>query len=242
MPKSKFYNGSAWVEVDYSASKVGLVDASGLTTATNVEDAITETRTLLNAHVSDARTPLAHASTHAVGGTDPITQSMVKISEVVLGTSQASITFSSIPQTYRALKIGFSGRSDCSTQLYDVALMRFNGDTAANYKYETVTIYAGTLSASQANTQTAINVATISSSTAPTSHKGDSIIDVLDYASTSWFKSLISTGGNPNVSGIAFVSSYGQWVSTAAITSVTLFPQLGANFVAGTKAILYGLL
>ena len=58
---------------------------------------------------------------------------MVKIQTVNLGTAQASITFSSIPQTYDDLLIKVSAR-EATTNSYELAVV-INGSSSAIYNW-----------------------------------------------------------------------------------------------------------
>ena len=68
-----------------------------------------------------------------------------------------------------------------------------------------------------------------------------SIIDILDYANTNKNKTVKALSGvnynDTTVSSVAIGS--GLWLSTAAITSITL-TGTGTNWVAGTTISLYG--
>ena len=59
-----------------------------------------------------------------------------KIAEVVLGAAQAVITFAAIPQTFRALRLVWSARSDEVLAGSNTVLLRFNNDAGANYDRE----------------------------------------------------------------------------------------------------------
>lgn len=65
MPKQKYYNGSAWVEIDYSASKVGIVDSGNKITATEVEGALQEIAGTTNTNNSTITSHLADDAAHS---------------------------------------------------------------------------------------------------------------------------------------------------------------------------------
>lgn len=135
----------------------------------------------------------------------------------------ASVTFSSIPSTFKHLQIRAvasftTGTGDLFFNGY------FNGDTAANYSYHQLngsgTSVLSTSGASRAGF--AAGYFPFVSSNANTF--GAMILDVLDYASTVKNKTVRVLGGTDmNGSGeLALLS--GGWYSTAAITSITLTP------------------
>lgn len=70
---------------------------------------------------------------------------------------------------------------------------------------------------------------------------GAGVLDVLDYSNVYKFKTSRSlAGADMNGSGEVVFGS-GLWMNTAAITSVTLTPTNGTNFVTNTRISLYGI-
>ena len=59
------------------------------------------------------------------------------IATTVITSDTASVTFSSIPQTYKHLQLRMFAKTD-RADLEDVTLIQFNGDTAANYSYHNI--------------------------------------------------------------------------------------------------------
>jgi len=155
------------------------------------------------------------------------------IATVTVGTAVSSITFSSIPQTYRHLQI----RLFCNAGSNDI-LYQFNGDTAANY---TRHFLYGTGAAAAAGATLSATSGSIGY-TAPTANTnifGGAIFDVLDYANTSKNTTTRSLGGfDANGSGFSILYS-GLWLNTAAVSSIVLLP-LAGNFNQYTQAALYG--
>jgi len=147
--------------------------------------------------------------------------------------SSATVTFSSIPATYRHLQIRVFGLSTGGQLMF-----RANG-TTTGYPYSHYLNGSGT-AASAGSSQASgaqipvANVTTGFSTTYPTV----AVIDVLDYADTNKFKTVRSLGGNDtNGGGNVFLMS-GFFQSTSAINSVTLFTD--ANFATTTQIALYG--
>jgi Na+/H+-translocating membrane pyrophosphatase len=69
---------------------------------------------------------------------------------------------------------------------------------------------------------------------------GASVVDVLDYASTTKYKTLRSlSGSDENGSGNLTIHS-GLWQSTSAINAIKIFPETG-NFRQYTQFALYGI-
>jgi hypothetical protein len=142
----------------------------------------------------------------------------------------SSITFAGIPNTYKHLQIRalvkFAGN--------DFGNLRFNGDTTtSNYRNH---ILYGTGSGS------ALSITAANAAYFPTegrSSVGVSVLDILDYANTSKNKVTRELGGfDTNGTGQVFLTS-NLWMSTAAINSISITPQLG-TFTEFCQFALYG--
>lgn len=165
------------------------------------------------------------------------------INESVLGAAAASITFSSIPSTYRHLQLLITGRSDSATPIYTYVRMSFNGDGGANYYYEELNINNATVGSSSAVAQTGLVIGAITNSTNTADRAGVIDLTIPRYAGTTFhksFTSLTQAAVTSVASGQYNFMHGGTWASTAAITSITLAPNSG-NFIAGTVVTLYGL-
>lgn len=170
---------------------------------------------------------------------------MIHIAEtIVTGSVAASITFSSIPGTYRHLLLQLVGLGDATSGTGGTTLqMQMNGDTGSNY--DTV---SDDLSASGTDGVQAFSVASMgfhyfenaSGSAYPTAVAAW----IYDYARTAWNKMMSATGVMAYQSssvGMRNKLASGMWKSTAAVTSLTIFPS-GGNFAVGTVATLFGVL
>ena len=155
------------------------------------------------------------------GNTGFFPSNFESIATVSVGAGgQSSITFPSIPSTYRHLQI--RGTSVSST--YNSGRTRFNGDTT-NANYTTHVLYGGGTSAgSGANVGDQSGVVFPyfsglgSSTTIPTVF----VLDILDYANTSKFKTIRGLSGtDSNGAGYAELIS-GLWQSTSAINSISI--------------------
>lgn len=165
------------------------------------------------------------------------------ISEVLLGSDQASVTFSSIPSTYRHLRLLCYGR--ITTVLTDdYCYIQFNGDTGANYDEERMLWVnnGSSIGATYGATQGRVCDWPGAGATT-TTQAGMAEILIPHYAGTAFDKiALSSAGGKYGTSGgTIFVDTHHvQWRSNAAITSVTLIPGSG-DFKAGSIFSLYGM-
>lgn len=169
------------------------------------------------------------------------------IQEQLLAGDQQFVTFSSIPQTYRHLKLVINGRfTFVTTDGY--LMMRFNGDAGANYDVEqhygagTVHSLAITYGLTAGRV---IDMTGASASTATQIGAGEILIphysgSTFDKAWSSVMTSKWNTSGNSITSG----TFGGQWRSQAPITQIDflLDPAAGVgNLKAGSLFSLYGM-
>lgn len=166
---------------------------------------------------------------------------LVKITEQVLSSAAATITFSSIPGTYRNLQLILQGRGDASATFVSCYL-QCNGDTGANYD---VGQFYGAAAATGGNSliaQTSLLLGDITAATGPSGAASSVVATLANYKGTTFHKSISAANENiRNTTTGYFVELLGgRWRNTAAITSLMLLLSSG-NFAAGTVATLYGL-
>jgi len=168
------------------------------------------------------------------------TPTYVAIAKTVLTGSQATVDFNSIPSTYTDLLILISARSDRSAQRQDPIKIRFNGATADTNLTSRQIYGAGTSAGSQTNAYALTGYATAAATTSNTFANIE--VYIPNYAGST-NKPISSTSanednsaGNNELDAIA-----GLWSSTSAITSITLLPNTGPNFVSGSRFDLYGI-
>jgi hypothetical protein len=151
---------------------------------------------------------------------------MVLIQEVSVSSSVTSVTFSSIPQTYKHLKLAIYLNS---AEAGGAALSaRFNGDSAADYSW--VQLSGSGSSSGSGVTQAFIGLASTGVST--------NDVFIPGYTNTTTLK----RGSATSYDGVVGVYITGfSWSSTAAITSVQIFTQTSANILAGSVFSLYGI-
>ena len=149
-------------------------------------------------------------------------------------TGTNSVTFSSIPSTYKHLQIRAT-ISNVTSNIYYYT--QFNGDSSASYARHG--LYGDGASAAafaQAPNRNEIMVGYDGGFTQPMSV----IVDIHDYANTSKNKTVRAISGNDrNGSGIIALLS-GVWLSTSAINSLTFYNG-GNNYTTGTTIALYGI-
>lgn len=177
-------------------------------------------------------------STSFFAGIPPILGRFESIQTITVGAGgQAAIEFTNIPQTYQHLQIRILSKSVITAG--DVGDMTFNSDTGNNYAYHS--LYGdGSSAAAEAGTSRAnIPLARMVSSST-TSVFGANVVDILDYANTSKYKTVRTFKGNDsNGSGAVLIES-GLWMSTSAITSIK-FSGRSNNFAQYSTAALFGI-
>lgn len=160
--------------------------------------------------------------------------------------SSNTITFSSIPQNYKHLQIRGISRDTYTAAVTTLNLtFQFNSDTATNYSYHQLIGDGSTASASGAASTTGVVIQKAIMTTgaaANTTTYGATIVDILDYSSTSKNKTVKTiTGADYNTASTNYSVrlTSGLWVSTSAITSISIVCS-GTAFATGTKFSLYG--
>jgi hypothetical protein len=168
-----------------------------------------------------------------------ITNSYESIQTYTLGSSQSSVTFSSIPSTFKHLQIRAMARVTGAV-VQSGTKLQFNSDTGANYSYHT--LYgtgASAIAYGEANTNQSF-MDKFAGASASSNVFGAIVCDILDYTSTDKFKTSRSLGGvDNNGSGVIHLAS-GAWRNTNAITSITLSPFDGSSYVQYSSFALYG--
>jgi hypothetical protein len=176
----------------------------------------------------------------ADGGPAPVLAYESIATTTVGGGGSASITFSSIPSTYTHLQIRAISRQ---TSTGVNAYLQFNSDTSsANYTQHQLAGNGSTVSASATTTGTLSGAYLFygASSSQGANVFGAAVIDILDYANTNKYKTGRSLSGyDNNGSGVLNLTS-ALWLSTSAISSITVLPQ-SANFAQYTQFALYGI-
>lgn len=155
-----------------------------------------------------------------------------------------TVTFSSIPATYRDLEIVVRGRSTAA--LAEVRpLVILNNDTGANYNCEEVVASGATTALPLQNlANTSLFVGTITGASAPSGAVGAVTVKIYDYRGTAFNKVMTFIGGDTkaNSSGNLLAwCGYGEWKNTAAVTRIDVVMASG-NYMGGSIVSLYGLM
>lgn len=158
------------------------------------------------------------------------------IATVTVSTATPTITFSSIPATYRHLQI----RAILQPASTDYTSLRFNSDSGNNYAAH---ILRGSGSAASSSAFTTRSDALLNDNTTGASGSifNAVVVDILDYANTSKYKTVRTLGGiDANGSGYGITFASNLWQSTTAISTITLTNGNASNFATYTQFALYG--
>lgn len=144
-------------------------------------------------------------------------------------TAVSNITFAGIPSGYKHLQLRIFGRGNSSSADRVSITVKVNSDTGSNYANHAVGGDGSSAFTAQATSQGVgannfmAGISAIVGSTGAANTFGASIVDVLDYSSSSKYKTFRSLAGqdqNSTSGRIALVS--GLWQNTAAITTLDL--------------------
>lgn len=165
-------------------------------------------------------------------------------SGAVSGSPVASISFSTIPATYRALLLMAMLRGDTSATFTQL-LTQFNSDTTVgNYGNQRGDLSASSPGATeQLGTVASVTGLFMTAATAPANMFAGFEILIPGYASTSFNKKVLgrATGRiSASSGGMLYTNSGGMWANTAAISSIQLKAAAG-NIAVNSYYTLWGL-
>lgn len=156
------------------------------------------------------------------------TPTYTPLATVTLASAAASVTFSTIPATYRDLILVFRGTLTTAT-LNELEL-RINGDTGSNY----TRVYAygdGSTVGSSSDTFNSYRFS-YGNNTNPFTL----ITQFMDYSATDKHKTMLNRDSQANRTSVMGI---GRWANTAAMTSLSVF--CVQNMASGTTLNLYGI-
>ena len=179
------------------------------------------------------------------GGVAASTNSYESIATVTVGAGgSASISFTSIPSTYKHLQVRYIARDARATTGLDDMILKFNAGASATYSWHRLVGDGATAgaAASPSQTQIVLSAAGISRGGNTSGIFTAGVIDILDYQDTNKYKTVRSLyGGDLNGSGGIALSS-GLWYgSTNAIASMDFTTETATNFSQYSSFALYGI-
>jgi hypothetical protein len=153
------------------------------------------------------------------------TPTYTPLANVTLGTASTSVTFSSIPATYRDLILVLQTTNATNS----FAFLRFNGDSGSNYNH--VVMFNG-------GNESGANLAQAYIGTTSGTYQSIVKSQILDYSATDKHKSMVSR--SDAAQGLVGASS-ARWANTSAITSMLVGVASGI-FPVGSTFALYGVI
>jgi hypothetical protein len=179
-----------------------------------------------------------------LGTVSPILGDYESIQTHTVGSGgQASVTFTTIPSTYKHLQIRLIAQTNRAV-FVDSLQLNFNSDTGSNYSWHGLQGDGSSPSAFGYATQTYARIGdgTIGGATGSGGQFGAGVIDILDYASANKNKTIRGLiGVDENGAGRIALGS-GLWQnSSTAISSISIAPQAGTLFLQYSSFALYGI-
>jgi hypothetical protein len=156
---------------------------------------------------------------------------MVALANLTLGSAAATVTFGSIPSTYRDLRLVVDVINTNSSNQTNIQL---NADTGANYYRVIMASQAATGATSTSASGTSI--VCMGWSAPDASARTLLTVDFMDSSATDKHKTALLRSNHQNeIDAVA-----ARWASTNAITSIKLYPD-SSTFAAGSTFSLYGI-
>lgn len=162
--------------------------------------------------------------------------------QTVGGGGAASFDFTGIAGTYSGLMLDWQARSDTNATSTGT-MLTYNGDGGANYSYSYYQENNGGGSPGTLVGQTNTGAGSMAAATSAAGGSGWGRIVIPAYAGTTFYKGhTCQYGFVTSDAGAGFWAGWmvGRWLSTAAITRVTIAPTAG-SLVSGSVCSLYGL-
>lgn len=161
------------------------------------------------------------------------------IATVNVTSNTSTITFSSIPSTYKHLQIRYLIAD--SVTAGNLIYTRFNNDSGSNYTGHLLYGNGTSASAGMSGGTSQTQWQNWSTPNSGTSNPAAGIIDIHDYASTSKNKTARHIYGIPDSPNQYMVLQSGLWMSTSAINRIDFALFGGGQFGSGVKFALYGI-
>jgi hypothetical protein len=182
--------------------------------------------------------PILGIMASSISASKAVTNSYESIQTTTLSSSQATVSFTSIPATYKHLQIRALYQNNQGNSSTDYMQLQLNSDTGSNYVTHRL---RGTGAAASASYTAATTYAYPTFSIqGVASIYGTAVIDILDYTNTNKYKTIRTLAGyDANGAGDIGLNS-NLWLSTTAITRIDLSTQTG-NLNTYSSFALYGI-
>jgi hypothetical protein len=169
------------------------------------------------------------------GGASPA----YELIETVLATgSQTSITFSSIPQTYKHLQLRIVAKNNNGSN--SQGQVRYNNDSSFIYTSHQMVQISGGVQSQMIGQNSFYGQVGVYSNNSDSTNFAPSIMDILDYRNTGKNRTAKILNGLVGSLNRVFMTSH-LYRSTSAVTSITFLMDNGATLSTDSRFSLYGI-
>jgi hypothetical protein len=172
------------------------------------------------------------------------------IATYTVSSNTSTITFSSIPQTYKHLQLRIWNRNNRNANVAACSdIMYFNSDNAANYAIHRVIIQgsgSGNVSTDGYGSQPGVWAGDSPGAQFNSNSYSYSVCEIVDYTNTNKYTTTRThSNNNNNAGGPSNAGNYitGVWYNTNAVSRIDIYP-VGASaqqYAAGSVFCLYGI-
>lgn len=198
-------------------------------------------QTITAANFNDLAAAIVAIQTHLGAGTGSILR---KISEQNGTGASGTISFTSIPQIYRSLKLHICGRTDAAATSAGTRMTFEASPTAGAYYNQRLAIAATLTSATElVGTVDRIDTSAVPGASSPAGAYSGIEVTLPEYRNTSMLKTVLVQGFAPlDLTSGNLNSQYnaGVWNSTAAIQNIYIALSSG-NWTTDSRVTLWGL-
>lgn len=165
------------------------------------------------------------------------------ISTTILASDQSEFIFSAIPGTYKHLQVRIHGWSTGGNGYPDYWRINLNSDGGGGqYSSHQLKGDGSSVTSLGYTGQASMRNVLVMGDNPGANRYGAAIVDLLDYASTSKYKTVRAFSGAPFQSSLPTVMlSSGLWFSGAAVSSISFTAMGGPSIAAPTRFSIYGI-
>ncbi len=168
------------------------------------------------------------------------------IATVYLEANAASVTFSSIPQTYEHLQLRYTLALDATSNTYQrLWLGDGSVDTGTTYSYHVMYAHDSTAGAWKGTGETNGIYLGQAAGNLDRAWTSPTIVDILDYAEDTNKNTTITVfnwdGGDSTSTADYLTFGSGVWDDTSAVDTIKIDNRYATNFLRGSEFSLYGL-
>jgi hypothetical protein len=164
------------------------------------------------------------------------------IESVILGSSQSSVTFSSLDtysSTYKHLQIRFVSKDTVVQTDAAGFWVKLNADTGNNYAWHRMRGQGSAVSSQGVSSTGRILAGITNHASSAANSFGAGVIDILDAFSTTKNKTLRGISGGIGSPPTEINLNSGLWLSTSALTSINISGD--SSLASGSRFSIYGI-